>query len=121
MVLRTPMVQLQKNDPSLLPLNERRALDILESTCTKLNRHYTVGLLWKEDNPHLPSNRNLAISGMKSIENQFKRDPTLAYKYKETFKRLYRQRTCHKINTRRSIKFKTIYKLCSSSCSLEHQ
>ena len=34
-----------KDDPSLLPLNERRSLDILGSTCTKLNGHYTVRLI----------------------------------------------------------------------------
>ena len=75
-----------KSDSSLLSLNERCALDILESTSTKLNGHYAVGFLWKEDKPHLPNNRNLAISRMKSIENKFKKNPTLAFKYKETIK-----------------------------------
>ena len=63
-----------KKYPSLLPLNEIRALDILESTSTKLNGQYTVGLLWKEYKPYLPSNQNLAISRMRSIENKFKKD-----------------------------------------------
>lgn len=33
-----------KKYPSLLPLNERRALDILESTCTQLGGHNQVKL-----------------------------------------------------------------------------
>ena len=63
-----------KKYPSLLPLNEIRALDILESASTKLNGQYTVGLLWNEYKPYLPSNQNLAISRMRSIENKFKKD-----------------------------------------------
>ena len=50
-----------KNNPSLLPLHERRALDILETTCTKLNGHYFVGLLWKEDEPHYQTTEILSF------------------------------------------------------------
>ena len=48
--------------------------------------HDTVGLLLKEDKPHLPNNRHITILRMKCIENKFKKDPTLASKYKETIK-----------------------------------
>ena len=37
-----------KNDPPLLPLNEGRALDILESTCTKLNDTTLLGYFEKK-------------------------------------------------------------------------
>ena len=90
------MEQLQKNNPLLLPLNERRALDISESTCAKLNGHYPVGLLRTEGKPHLPNNRNLAISRMKSIENKLKRDLTLTSKQRN-HQRLYRQRHAKKL------------------------
>ena len=55
--------------------------DILESTCTKF-----VWLLWKEHKPYLQHNQNLAISRIKCIEHDFKKDPTLASTYKEAIK-----------------------------------
>lgn len=49
------MGQKKSNDPILLPRNEMKALNILESTIKKLDRHYAlVGLLWKEEFQSLP-------------------------------------------------------------------
>ena len=51
-----------KEDVSLLPKDEQRALNILESTTVKKDDRYEIGLLWKSDYPNLPNNRSLAIS-----------------------------------------------------------
>ena len=53
------------DDSSLLPLDERRILKILESLCTKTEDRYSVGPLWNEDNPKLPDNWNPAASRVK--------------------------------------------------------
>lgn len=53
------------------------------STWTKIKDHYPIRLLWKEDNPKLPDNRNPAISRMKNLDKMFKSDPALAIKYKK--------------------------------------
>ena len=50
------------DDPSLLPRNEKKALDILEKTLTKIDGHYSLGLLWRDEFPNSPSNRSLALS-----------------------------------------------------------
>ena len=46
------------DNPSLLPQNEKKALDILEKAVIKINGHYLLGLLWRVEFPNLPNNRS---------------------------------------------------------------
>ena len=64
---------IKNDDPALLPQNEQKA-----------DRHYSVGLLWKEESPSLPNNRNLALSRLLSLEKKFKNNPNLHAKYQKT-------------------------------------
>ena len=48
--------------------------------------HYSVGLLWKEQRPVLPFNRDLAIIRLKSLGIKFKKDPEFYKNYKNTMK-----------------------------------
>ena len=75
---------LPKKDPTLLPKNDAHALQILEPTTTKEKDRYSVRLLWKDDKPILPDNRNMAISRMLSLERKFEKQPSLKCKYVET-------------------------------------
>ena len=50
-----------KNDPIILTKEEKRAVSILKDTPVLKNGHYEIGLLWKEDKPNLPYNRQLAV------------------------------------------------------------
>ena len=75
---------LTKKDPTLLPKNDVHTLQILESTTTKEKDRYSVRLLWRNDKPILPYNRNMAISRMLSLERKFEKQPSLKSKYVET-------------------------------------
>ena len=48
------------------------------------NKDYSVVLLWKNEQPSLTNNRNLACTRLYSLERNFKRDPFLAAKNKQT-------------------------------------
>ena len=63
---------LKRNDPNLIPKVDRRAINILNLTSTKIDNHYTVGLLWKEDKTTLPNNRFTAMSRFLGLEERFK-------------------------------------------------
>ena len=54
------------------------------STVEYKNNRYTVGNLWKENQPSLPFNKPLALSRFSSLERKFERNPEFANKYKET-------------------------------------
>ena len=50
----------------------RKAINILNSTATKIDNHHTIGLLWKEDKTILPNNSFAAISCFLDLEKRFK-------------------------------------------------
>ena len=66
---------LPKNDIKLLPKKDAHAMKILQTTTSKVQNRYSVGLLWKEQLPELPNNRCLAISRMLSLEKKFEKSP----------------------------------------------
>ena len=51
---------------------DQRVLEILENTSKFKNGHFEVGLLWKDEVPRLPNNRDLAVTRFKSLENKFR-------------------------------------------------
>ena len=73
-----------KNDPIILTKEEKRAVSILKDTTVLKNGHYEIGLLWKEDKPNLPYNRQLAVQRLQNLERKLVRNPVLAEKYKNT-------------------------------------
>ena len=73
-----------KNDVKLLPKKDAHAMKILQTTTSKVQNRYSVGLLWKEQLPELPNNPCLAISRMLSLEKNFYKSPSLKEKYVQT-------------------------------------
>ena len=59
-------------------------MKILQTTTSKVQNRYSVGLLWKEQLPELPNNPCLAISRMLSLEKNFYKSPSLKEKYVQT-------------------------------------
>jgi len=57
---------------------------ILEKTTTKTDGRYETGLLWRNDNPLLLNNKQLALSRLESLERKLKRQPQFSVKYQET-------------------------------------
>ena len=74
---------LPKTCPNLLTKDEKRAVNILQSTCEFTKGKYQVGLLWKKDNLVVPYNRNLAIRRLDNLEKKFSKDQLLAKRYSE--------------------------------------
>ena len=74
------------DNPSLLPQNEKKALDILEKAVIKINGHYLLGLLWRVEFPNLPNNRSLAIARFLSLEKKFKINPEFHKQHQKTIK-----------------------------------
>ena len=68
---------------SSLSQDDRRALAILDGTVEKINGHYSVGLLWKEEQPELPNNKPLAERRLKAMKKRFLKDPDLFKRYSE--------------------------------------
>ncbi|XP_075253227.1 uncharacterized protein LOC142345029 [Convolutriloba macropyga] len=63
--------------------NDKRAIEILESTTKIVDGHYQIGLLWKEG-AFLPNNRWLALKQLDQLDQKLSKNPILKEKYKAT-------------------------------------
>ena len=70
------------NERKLLPKDEQRAYEILETTTQNINNRYEVGMLWKSENPSLQNNRSLAVTRLLQLQKKFKNDLVFAESYK---------------------------------------
>ena len=66
------------NERKLLPKDEQRAYDILETTTQNINNRSEFGMLWKSENSSLQNNRSLAVARLLHLEKKFKKDPVFA-------------------------------------------
>ena len=101
----------------ILPLKEQKALEKLENTVQFVDNHYSVGLLWKENEPTLPYKKSLALSRFHSLEKKFKKHPQFAEKDKNIANDNIKKGliTKKRIITRRSKVSFACDKLCGTS------
>ena len=72
----------KENPVTLIPKTKQKPIEILNKTvCKEKLGHYSVGILWKNENTKLPYNREIAVSRLKSLENKFKKEPEFCQKY----------------------------------------
>ncbi|XP_062702323.1 uncharacterized protein LOC115254316 [Aedes albopictus] len=57
---------------------DRRARIMLEQTTQRIGDHFETGLLWKNDDPQLPDNYQMAVKRLKSLERKLGKNPELA-------------------------------------------
>ena len=63
--------------------NDKRAIEILESTTKTVDGHYQISLLWKQG-AFLPNNRWLALKQLDQLDQKFSKNPILKEKYQAT-------------------------------------
>ena len=64
-------------------IENRRALAVMEQR-TKISEGedaYESGLLWREEDPSLPNNYDMAVRRLESLEKRFKNDPGIKERY----------------------------------------
>ena len=84
-------------NPSLLTRNEKTAVYILEKTVIKIDGHYSLGLLWRNEVPNLLNNRSLALSRFLSLEKKFKNNLEFEAQYQKTIKEYIEKRHATKL------------------------
>ena len=61
--------------------NDKQALAVLNRTVKKENDHYSVGLLWKDDEPMVSDGRVLAEKRLNGLHKRFVKNPVLFKNY----------------------------------------
>ena len=72
-------------DPDLRAssVNDDRAQLILDRTCTLVEGHYQIGLLWASDNPKLPDNFAMAKARLNSLGKRLQSNPEVKENYRQ--------------------------------------
>ena len=65
-----------------MSVEDRKAMKIIETTMSKVDDHYQMGLLWKMDNPSLPFNRAASEVRLQHLKKGFSREPNLESNYR---------------------------------------
>ena len=90
-----------KENPVTLPKTKQRAIEILNKTiCKEKSGHYSVRLLWKNENTKLPYNKEIAVLRLKSLENKFKKEPEFCQRYQQTIESYPKNGYAKKLNTK---------------------
>ena len=75
-----------KHDDHIMTKDEKRALNILQSTISFKEGKYETGLSWKEYRVNLWNNRQLAVQRLQSLEKRLARNEDLKTEYHKTVK-----------------------------------
>ena len=80
-------------------IEDKRALEILESMTKKIGDRYQSGLLWKDTNTTLPNNHLVAEKQLRSLEKRFDKNENLALAYQETIDNDVKKGYCKKLTS----------------------
>ena len=76
-------VDLSHDPDELLPSeDDKTATDLMQSSCTWKDGHYSMRLPWRKGCPNLPDNYPVALSRLKSLGRRLLRDPETHVKYR---------------------------------------
>ena len=64
-------------------LNDDRAQKILEDTCSRVDGHYQIGLLWASEDSEVPDNYEMAKARLDSLGRRLKARPDIQERYGE--------------------------------------
>ena len=71
---------------NLMTNDGKKAMELFESSCEKLDGRYVIGLPWKTNPAALPNNYPLALQRLESLERSLAKNPTKAKVYDEAIK-----------------------------------
>ncbi|XP_060602645.1 uncharacterized protein LOC132755746 [Ruditapes philippinarum] len=72
------------NEKNSMSVEDKRALGIMESTLSRVNGHYEMGLPWRQDDTKLPNNLVLAHARLNHLKRKLSRDNVLHEMYTKT-------------------------------------
>ena len=73
-------------------LEDKRALQTMESSIAKVDGHYQIALPWKYENAKLPNNQTVAERRLGHLRNRLARDPELHSRYKDKMEKIFEKR-----------------------------
>lgn len=84
--------------------DEKRALEILETTTVRVGPRFQTGLLWRNDDTQLPDSRSMAMRRLRNVEDKMARDSTYAAMYKENIENYVKKGYARKLTATEAAK-----------------
>ena len=109
---------ISKNDPIMMSKDEKRTMSILQTSTVLKNQRYEIPLLWKEDHPKLPKNKELALQRLYSLEKKLQKSPELEEKYSDAMKEYTDKGYAIKLSEREANKTSNITNYIPHHCAL---
>jgi len=66
-----------------MSIEDQESLNKMKNSVRLVNGHYSVGMLWKREDPWLPDNRQMAEARLQSLKRKLKRDENFHWKYRD--------------------------------------
>ncbi|KAK3735155.1 hypothetical protein QZH41_020254, partial [Actinostola sp. cb2023] len=81
--------------------NDRRALEIMQTTTVKLeDNHYEIALPWKNDPPCLHDNKSQAERRLELLKKRLQKDPVVLEKYKDFMDNILSKNHARKLSSK---------------------
>ena len=97
-----------------MSVEDQLAEKTIESMISKMDGHYQIGLLWKEENPRLPCNRVVAEARLNHLKKRLLQDPDFNKRYRAVIEEYVAKRYARKLTTKEASS-KKCYNVVSSS------
>ena len=81
--LRLEDIDMNKSSRKGMSVEDRESLNKMKNSVCLVNGHYSVGMLWKNEDPWLPDNRRMAEVRLQSLKRKLKRDDNFHWKYRD--------------------------------------
>ena len=66
-----------RDESKSMSVEDKRAMQIMESSITFENGHYRLGLPWRDESTCLPNNMPLALARLQQLKRKLSRDSSL--------------------------------------------
>ena len=74
---------MNKSSRKGMSFEDRESLNKMKNSVCLVNGHYSVGMLWKNEDPWLPGNRRMVEVRLQSLKRKLKRDENFHWKYRD--------------------------------------
>ena len=100
--LRLEDVDMNKSSKKGMSIEDQESFNKMKNSVRLVNGHYSVGMLWKSEDPWLPDNRQMAEARLQSLKRKLERDENFHRKYRDFMDNLVRKGYARKLTAEES-------------------
>jgi len=100
--LRLEDIDMNKSSKKGMSIEDQESLNKMKNSVRPVNGRYSVGMLWKSEDPWLPDNRQMAEVRLQSLNRKLERDENFHREYRDFVSKGYARKLTAEESERRS-------------------